>query len=277
MRLAAFAGVLAAAAALFARAAVLDARREAILVRVGGRRGPRTFAWSIARPPTSVWTAVAAISASLVGLRVAGGVGAALAAGGAVALPTIVRRRRRADAARLTQDQLAEGISVVASSLRAGRSLRQAFELAAEEVDPPIGPSFDRIAARVELGDPMDDAVVAWADEISGADARLAAGVFRLHRRTGGALATTLDQLAATLRDRRSAARELRSLTAQARLSANILGLLPLGFFAFLSLVARDDMVDAITASAGATAIALGLVLQAAAYVWIRRLLRIEP
>jgi tight adherence protein B len=101
--------------------------------------------------------------------------------------------------------------------------------------------------------------------------------VLRLHRRTGGALAATLEELASTLRARRSAARELRSLTAQSRLSANVLGLLPLGFFAFLSVVARDDMVAAIATPAGALAILLGLVLQAAAYVWIRRLLRIEP
>ena len=168
-------------------------------------------------------------------------------------------------------------MSVIAAGLRAGRSLRQSFELAAAEIDPPIGPSFDRIGDRVELGDPMDDAVDAWAAEISGADARLAAGVLRLHRRSGGALAATLEELASTLRARRSAARELRSLTAQARLSANILGLLPLGFFAFLSVVARDDMVAAITTPAGSLAIVLGLVLQAGAYVWIRSLLRIEP
>lgn len=101
--------------------------------------------------------------------------------------------------------------------------------------------------------------------------------MFQLHRRTGGALASTLEELGSTLRKRRSATRELRSLTAQARLSATILGLLPIGFFLFLSAVARQDMQDAYRTSLGATAIALGLVLQALAYLWIRRLLRVEP
>lgn len=275
MTVAVIAGVLAASAALFVGAAIVDARRDAILLRAGPRS--RAIGWPTVKPPSWVWTLAVVLLASLAGFRIAKAVGAVLAAAGAIAVPRINRRRRRAKEARLSQDQLAEGISVVAAGLRGGRSLRQAFELAADEVDPPIGPSFDRITARVELGDPMDDAVATWAEEISGADARLAAGVLRLHRRTGGALAATLEQLAATLRDRRSAARELRALTAQARLSANILGLLPLGFFAFLSMVAREDMVEAITAPAGTTAIALGLVLQGAAYVWIRRLLRIEP
>jgi tight adherence protein B len=273
---AAISGVLAAAAVLLAGVSAVGARREAILVRAGAP-GRRQIAGGAASPPRWVWTAVGSALASLAGYRVAGDAGAIVAAGTVLAAPTILRRRRRAKVSRRTQDQLAEGVSVIASGLRAGRSLRQAFELAAAEVDPPIGPSFDRIGDRVELGDPMDDAVGAWAAEISGADARLTAGVLRLHRRTGGALAATLEELASTLRARRSAARELHSLTAQARLSANILGLLPLGFFAFLSVVARDDMVAAITTPAGAFAILLGLVLQAAAYVWIRRLLRIEP
>jgi tight adherence protein B len=270
-------GVLAGVAVLFAGAAVVDTRRGAILLRAGVLPSPQTVAGGIASPPSGVWVAIGSVAASLVGFRVAGNAGAVVAAGAVLTAPTIVRQRRRARASRLTQDQLAEGVAVLASGLRAGRSLRQAFELAAAEVDPPIGPSFVRIGDRVELGDPMDDAVDAWAAEISGPDARLAAGVLRLHRRTGGALAATLEELASTLRARRSAARELRSLTAQARLSANILGLLPLGFFAFLSVVARDDMVAAIATPAGALAILLGLVLQAAAYVWIRRLLRIEP
>ena len=154
--------------------------------------------------------------------------------------PTIVARRRRTKVSRLTESARRRrvGDRVRPAS---GRSLRQSFELAAAEIDPPIGPSFDRIGDRVELGDPMDDAVDAWAAEISGADARLAAGVLRLHRRTGRR-SPRRSRLASTLRASERHARELRSLTAQARLSANILGLLPLGFFAFLSVVARDDM-----------------------------------
>jgi tight adherence protein B len=266
-----------AAAVLLAGAAVIDVRRGAILARVGVTPGPRTIATGVANTPTWVRTAIGAGFASVAGFAIAGEAGALVAAGAVLVTPAIVARRRRTRVSRLTQDQLADGVSVIASGLRAGRSLRQAFELAAAEIDPPIGHSFERIGDRAELGDPMDDAVDAWAAEISGPDARLAAGVFRLHRRSGGALASTLEELASTLRARRSVARELRSLTAQARLSANILGLLPLGFFAFLSVVARDDMVAAVTTPAGSLAIVLGLVLQAAAYVWIRRLLRIEP
>lgn len=261
----------------FASLAAADVSRGAILSRAGAHDARQTGVVRSAKPPARLSLALGAALAGLVGFRVGGPVGAVAALAAIVVAPTIVRRRRRVKATTLAQDQLAEGIAVLAAGLRAGRSLRQAFELAAAEVDAPIGPTFHRVSDRVGLGDPMDEAVEAWAAEISGADARLAAGVLRLHRRTGGALAGTLDELASTLRARRSTARELRSLTAQARLSANILGLLPIGFFAFLSLIARDDVRTALTTPAGATAIGLGLALQATAYVWIRRLLRIEP
>jgi len=100
-------------------------------------------------------------------------------------------------------------------------------------------------------------------------------GVLQLHHRTGGDLPRVLDQLSQTLRDRRAATAEVRSLTAQARLSGAILGLLPVGFFLFLSVTSRDDIAAAYHSSAGATAIVAGLVLDAVAFVWIRRLLRV--
>jgi Flp pilus assembly protein TadB len=85
-----------------------------------------------------------------------------------------------------------------------------------------------------------------------------------------------LDQIVVTLRDRRAAATEVRSLTAQARLSGAILGFLPVGFFLFLSATSKKDIAAAYHSPVGVTAIATGFALQAGAYLWIRRLLRVE-
>ena len=96
----------------------------------------------------------------------------------------IVRRRnRRRDQA--TQERLAEAVSLIASAMRSGRSLQQAIELAATELDPLLGSTFRRLADRTGLGDPMDEAIDAWARDVGGPDARLVAGVLKLHRRTG--------------------------------------------------------------------------------------------
>jgi tight adherence protein B len=219
----------------------------------------------------------AVVLAWIAGVRI-GGVVLGLAAAVAVAVvPWLGRRRRDAARDRAAQEQLAEGVGVIASGLRSGLSLARSIELASGELAPPLGPSFRRAADRIALGEPLEAAIDSWAVEVGGPDVRVTAGVLRLHRRTGGGLATALDGLASTLRARRSAARELRSLTAQARLSATILGLLPIGFFVFLSVVAREDLRLAFGTPVGSGAVILGFTLQALAYLWIRHLLRVEP
>ena len=101
-------GALTAAAVLLAGAAAVDVRRGTILVRAGASPSSRTIATRVAGPPTWVWTASGAAFASVAGFRVAGGVGAVLAAGVVLVVPTIVARRRRTNVSRLTQDQLAD-------------------------------------------------------------------------------------------------------------------------------------------------------------------------
>jgi tight adherence protein B len=219
---------------------------------------------------------VGASAGWFLGGRAAGAAGSLAATTAVLLAPTVISRRRRRRRERAVQEHLTEAVSLIASAMRSGRSLYQAIELAAGDLDPLLGTAFRRLADRTELGDPMDEAIDGWAVEVGGPDARLVAGVLKLHRRTGGSLSVTLDDLAATLRDRRVAARELESLTAQARLSATILGLLPIGFFLFLSVVARRDLQAAYETPAGVAAIGLGLGLQAVAFVWIRRLLRVE-
>jgi tight adherence protein B len=101
--------------------------------------------------------------------------------------------------------------------------------------------------------------------------------VIGLHQRTGGDAPAVLDRVARTLRERRASAREVRSLTAQARLSGAILGVLPIAFFLFLAVTSRSDVERALASSTGLTAIVAGLMMQATAFLWIRRLLRVDP
>ena len=123
---------------------------------------------------------------------------------------------------------------------------------------------------------PLDDAMKAWTVEVDTDDARLLAGVLTLHRRSGGDLPSVLDEVAGTLRERRAAVGEVRALTAQARLSGTILGVLPFGFFAFLWLTSRSEIEGAFRSPAGLAAITVGLVLEVLAFLWIRHLLEVR-
>ncbi len=266
--------VLVAIAGLLAALAIRAADRALILDRYGRlavepRHRPRHLT-----PPGSEWRWWPLIGFA-VGWVLGGVVTAGSAAVGVAVGAASVRRRRTARLAVTVDAQLADAVRSLAAGMRAGLSVEQALAYAATEGEPPLGDAFQRIVDGVGLGGTLDAALEAWATEVGTDDARLVVGVLGLHRRTGGDLPRVLDQVAITLRERTSAAREVRALTAQARLSGAILGLLPVGFFAFLWLTSRSEIEGAFRSPIGITALLIGVVLETAAFFWIRKLLEV--
>jgi len=234
---------------------------------------PRVVSW---RPPPFVVRALGAAGGLAAGFAVAGPPGGVAGVVATLALPVVLRRRRYAQDRERMEEQLADGVAVVAAGLRAGLSLSKSTRFAADEGEPPLADALRDVCDREAMGVPLAPSLDVWASEGDSSDVRLVVSVLQMHRRTGGDLPRVLDQLTETLRDRRSSSREVRSLTAQARLSGVILGLLPVGFLVFLSALSPGDMAAAYRSPAGIAAIASGLMLQAGAFVWIRRLLRVE-
>ncbi|MFB3739472.1 MAG: type II secretion system F family protein [Candidatus Velamenicoccus archaeovorus] len=270
------AGCLAALPGLLLAIAADLADRARIRHRVGGRPAGGGV-------PRSVWASGARLPAIGAGAGLGAGfllwglpgamVGAAL---GAV-IPVIRRRRAAAAGRRELERQLGPAAGALAAGLRAGRSIPGSILVAADEVGPPLGPSLREVVERTSLGTPLADALQGWAARMGTPDARLLVGVLRLHARSGGEIPAALDRLVETLRARAAVVSEIGSLTAQARLSGAILGLLPVGFLLFLSVTSRQDLVAALQARTGQVALAVGLVLEGLAFLWIRRLLRVDP
>jgi tight adherence protein B len=204
-----------------------------------------------------------------------GPVTAVLGAVGVAVAAARVERRRRARLAAAIDEQLADSVRSLAAGMRAGLSVAQAIEHASREAEPPLADAFRAVVDAVGVGGRLDEALARWASEVGTDDARLVVGVLDLHRRSGGDLPRVLDQVAATLRERSDATREVRALTAQARLSGAILGLLPIGFFGFLWTTSRGDIEGAFRTPVGIAAVSIGLVLEAGAFLWIRRLLEV--
>lgn len=263
----------AAASPLFAGAAASRRRRAQVTDRIYRRPD---LSRNIRHLELSRLAQMCAPLLAIGGWFIAGPPGAASGLLGALLLPAWVRRRKRENARRLVDRQLSEVVRALAAAIRSGMSVPQAFAHAAEEVDEPISSSLLRLVDLHALGEPLADALSAWASATASADARFVAGVLQLHQRTGGDLPFVLDQVAKTLTERADAEREVRTLTAQARLSGAILGALPIGFFLFLSLVARSDVAAAYDSVAGAAAVIVGLILQGLAYLWIRHLLEVD-
>jgi tight adherence protein B len=276
------AGALAAATALFAGLAVIRGGTERLLRRVSSRApeptasDPGTTRIRSREPWGRLAPAMVALAGVAAGWALGGPPGAATGIALGATAPTMVLRRRERHRADRVEEQLIDACVGMAAAVRSGMSLVQALGYAAEEVGEPLGPALRDIARAHDLGLPLDAALERWASGLGSDDATFVAAAMRLHRSIGGNLPEVLEQVASTLRERRAVAREVRSLTAQARLSGAILVLLPVGFFLFLSVTSPHDMGAAYRSPAGLAAIAIGGALDGLAFLWIRRLLRVE-
>lgn len=225
--------------------------------------------------PRRLWPLAGGLAAAAAGLIGVGPIAGMVAGVMTAAVPRALGRRRASARAKVLEGQLADGVSAMAAGMRAGLSLSQAIAFASSEIGPPLSDDLSAIVDRESMGMPLGASIDAWVGGREAADFRLTASVLQLHRRTGGDLPSVLDRVARTLSERRAAAREASSLTAQARLSGAILGFLPIGFFLFLSLLSPKDMAAAYRSPPGMAALACGFAMQGAAFLWIRSLLRV--
>ena len=212
-------------------------------------------------------------SAALVGWAVAWVPGLVVALVLAGVVRAVRRRRALAVSPVMVEERFADAVGALAAAVRSGASLTQAIRYTTTEAATPVRDDLTQIVAQLDTGIALEQALRSWPDVRPSANVELVVGALELHRRSGGDLPAVLDQVVGAIRDRVSISREVRSLTAQARMSAWILGLLPVGFFAFLWLTSRRDIEGAMSTPVGIACVVAGLLLELGAFAWIRKLL----
>jgi tight adherence protein B len=243
------------------------------------RRGRQRLEWPRwlgDRARIALLGAGASLTAGLLGLALVGPIG--LVAGTTLGwlAPRALEKKKRAQIERDLERQLADIAESTAMAIRSGFSIVQALEFAAEEATSPMSGLLDRFVRERRLGEAFESSLLRFADDLGTADARLFALVLTIHSRSGGNLAGAVDEVADTIRNRIAVRRELRALSAQGRISGSILGALPIAFFLVLAATSRQDLGPVYRSPAGLAMISSGLVMEALAFVWIRRLLRVE-
>jgi tight adherence protein B len=220
---------------------------------------------------------VGAVAGGVVlGLRLMGPVGVAAGAASGWAVPGLVERRRQARREESLERQLADVVETVAAAVRSGMSIAQAVEFAAAEAPPPIRELLHRVVSERQVGASIERALGAFAEAIGTDDGRLFVLILTIHQRSGGNVAGALEEVSSTVRHRVAVRRELRALTAQGRVSGAVLGALPIGFFLVLATTSGGELGPIYRSAAGIGMVGAGLVLEGLAYLWIRRLLRVE-
>src|SRR5262249_12781517 len=149
----------------------------------------------------------------------------------------------------------------VASELRSGGTIATAIG-AGGVADGPLAADLARVDARVRLGATLSDALRAWTSEriVPGVDA--SAGALAMCASVGGASADALDGLASSLRDRLAVASEARALSAQARMSAIVVGGAPVAYIGWSAILDPHSLQVLLGTAVGRLCLAAGIALE---------------
>jgi tight adherence protein B len=173
-------------------------------------------------------------------------------------------------------NQLPDTLNLISTSLRAGYSLLQSLEAVASEAPQPTAREFGRALTETRLGRPPVDALKDVAARMESVDFDWAVLAISIQREVGGNLAEVLQTAAETMLHRNRLRREMKALTAEGRISAIVLGALPVGLFLFLYSTNRDYLEPLFTSTAGIAAMVGALVLLGVGIFWLTRIVRIE-
>jgi tight adherence protein B len=183
--------------------------------------------------------------------------------------------RRSAARRKAIESQLPDALSVVAGSLSAGHTFLRSLQLLCEEAQRPLGDELARVVRETQLGTPVVDALENMADRVDVPDVRWVVQAIRVQQEVGGKLADLLHTLADFMRARDEVRREINVLTAEGRLSAWVLGALPVLLIAAIR-VLNPAYLAPLMHGGGLIALIASAVSVFAGVVLIRRMVRIE-
>jgi tight adherence protein B len=185
---------------------------------------------------------------------------------------SVMRGRRR----RKFGDQLGETLLLLAGSLRAGYGLVQAVDSVARESEKPMSDEFGRVVVETRLGRDLNEALNAVANRVGSEDFQWVVEAMEIHRDVGGDLAEVLDHVGDTIRARSRVQRQVRALSAEGRMSATVLFILPFGVALLVASSNPDYLDELFTTNAGRVMLVGAGTLLVLGGLWLRRIVKPE-
>jgi tight adherence protein B len=170
-------------------------------------------------------------------------------------------------------EQLPDLMQSMVSSLRGGYGLPQAIDSAANQAAEPARTELQRVLLEGRIGRDPTEALQAVADRMQSRDFNWVVAAIDINRDIGGELALVLENVAETVRERQRLSRQVRTLTAEGRLSAYVLTALPILLALFIKL-SNPDYFDPLSKSPGPALVVIAGVLMVVGWVWMRKLIK---
>jgi tight adherence protein B len=174
------------------------------------------------------------------------------------------------------EEQFPEAIELIARALRAGHAFTTGLALVAEELPDPVGGEFRLVYDRQNFGMPVADALHHFAERVPLLDARFFATAVLTQRESGGNLAEILDNLGSVIRQRFRVRRQIKVVTAHARLTGWVLTGMPLATAVAMLVIAPDHIMTLVNDPVGIQMLIAAVSLWFIGYLIIRRLVDVE-
>lgn len=174
------------------------------------------------------------------------------------------------------QRQLADCLSLVANSLRAGFSFLQTMEIISREMEPPMSTEFERVMRDTSLGKSLDEALHDMDERVGSADFSLVVTAVLIQQQVGGNLATILDTIRSTITERIRIRREVNTLTAQGKMSGIVLACIPVALALFFYISSPEYLTPLLTTDIGKIAIIGTVFLVIVGFIIIRKIVDIK-
>jgi tight adherence protein B len=173
-------------------------------------------------------------------------------------------------------DQVPNTLMLLAGALKAGQGFEQALSVAANESPEPTASEFQRVLAQLRLGVPPEDTLRDLAQRMRSEAFEWAVMSTVIQRQLGGNLAEIYESTAYTLRERATLRRQIKTLTAEAKLSAIILIILPFAIGGMIGIVNRGYLAPLFNTSMGNAMLGLAAVLMVVGIIWMRAIIRLD-
>jgi tight adherence protein B len=191
-------------------------------------------------------------------------------------LPNFLVLKKKAKRTKVFNNQLGDALGVFANSLKAGYSYLQAVKSVAKEMPDPISREFGIVLKEMSLGLTVEDTLNGLLERVDSEDLSLMVTAILIQRETGGNLAEILENISETIRERIRLQGEIKTLTAQGRMSGAIIALMPFALAAFLQ-AANPEYFEALyTNLLGQILIGVALFNELMGILMIRKIINID-
>ncbi len=190
--------------------------------------------------------------------------------------PPLYVNKKRAKRVELFEQQLIDAISIMSSCLKAGLTFQQALVSISAEMPNPISEEFGRVVKELKLGSSIETSLTRLSEKIGSQNFMMIVSAILIQRQTGGNLSEILTNISGTIKERFKIKNEIKVLTATARTSGLVVGLMPVAIILVFMLFNPDYVTIFFESNLGIAMIVIAIVMEVIGYLVIRRIVNIK-